>query len=152
MPDRENVISALHCRGQDLMIDLPACDKCDYQTQMINRRGCDFRRLCRDALDLVKEQDQRVLELVTEKDRLAEELHKLIQHCDNVNVDALLGRKVVDIRKDVPGLWCDDITFCQEKCEWKDCPRNSNNIRDKKIPHSYFVDTPDDCPKRLGGR
>ena len=58
MPDREKVISALHCRGQDLMIDLPACDKCDYQTQMINRMGCDFRQLCRDVLELLKEQPE----------------------------------------------------------------------------------------------
>ena len=39
------------------MIDLPVCDKCDYQTQMINRMGCDFRRLCKDALELLKEQE-----------------------------------------------------------------------------------------------
>lgn len=57
MPDRENVISGLHCRAQDLMIDLPACDGCDYQIQIVNRMGCDFRRLCRDALALLKEQE-----------------------------------------------------------------------------------------------
>ena len=57
MPDREKVISGLHCRAQDLMIDLPACDKCDYQVQIVNRMGCDFRRLCKDALTLLKEQE-----------------------------------------------------------------------------------------------
>ena len=55
--DRENVISGLHCRAQDLMIDLPACDKCDYQVQIVNRMGCDFRRLCKDAIALLKEQE-----------------------------------------------------------------------------------------------
>ena len=59
MPDREKVISGLHCRAQDLMIDLPACDKCDYQVQIVNRMGCDFRRLCKDALALLKEQEAK---------------------------------------------------------------------------------------------
>lgn len=53
MADIEKVVSALHCRAQDLMIDPPACDGCDYQIQMVNRMGCDFRRLCRDALALL---------------------------------------------------------------------------------------------------
>lgn len=52
-----------------------------------------------------------------------------------------------DIR-DIDGLWCDDITFCPEKCGWKSCPRNQQNIRDRTIPHSYSIDVPDDCPKR----
>lgn len=49
---------------------------------------------------------------------------------------------------DVPGLWCDDITFCPEKCRMTSCPRNSKNIRDKSVPHSYSVGIPDDCPKK----
>ena len=52
-----------------------------------------------------------------------------------------------DIR-DVPGLWCDDITFCQERCGWKSCPRNSENIRDRTVPHSFSVEIPQDCPKK----
>ena len=55
--NRESVISALHCKAQDLIIDLPACDKCDYQIQMVNQMGCDFRRLCKDALALLKKQE-----------------------------------------------------------------------------------------------
>lgn len=54
---------------------------------------------------------------------------------------------MIDIRKDVPGLWCDDITFCPERCGWKDCPRNQANIRDRAIPHSFSVEIPQDCPK-----
>ena len=50
--------------------------------------------------------------------------------------------------KDILGLWCDDITFCQENCDWMDCPRNKQNIRDRTIPHSYSVDIPNDCPKK----
>ena len=45
------------------------------------------------------------------------------------------------------GLWCDDISFCPKKCKRDDCPRNSVNIRDRTIPHSYFIGTPPDCPK-----
>ena len=57
--------------------------------------------------------------------------------------------KMIDIRKDVDGLWCDDITFCQKKCGWKECPRNKLNIRDKTVPHSFSVETPSDCPKNI---
>lgn len=56
---------------------------------------------------------------------------------------------MLDIRKDVPGLWCDDITFCSMKCTWTNCPRNQKNIRDKTALHSYCVDVPSDCPKKL---
>lgn len=57
MPDREAILRALHCRGQDLMIDAPACDQCEYRFQMPNRGGCDFRRLCRDAAAVMAEPD-----------------------------------------------------------------------------------------------
>ena len=50
----------------------------------------------------------------------------------------------MDIR-DIDGLWCDDITFCQEDCYRLDCPRNKRNIRDKTVPHSYSVEIPQDC-------
>lgn len=52
------------------------------------------------------------------------------------------------IAKDVPGLYCDDITFCWNRCERTDCPRNSCNIRDRSVPHSYTKETPSDCPKK----
>lgn len=46
-------------------------------------------------------------------------------------------------------MWCDDITFCQNrKCRMKSCLRNPKNIRDRTVPHSYFVETPPDCPKK----
>lgn len=48
---------------------------------------------------------------------------------------------------DVPGLYCDDITFCYNDCDLIKCPRNSKNIRDTSIPHSYSMDMPADCPK-----
>lgn len=53
---------------------------------------------------------------------------------------------MTDIR-DIVGLFCDDITFCPERCGWKSCPRNRENIRDKAVPHSYSVEVPKDCPK-----
>lgn len=31
----------------------------------------------------------------------------------------------------------------------KSCPRNSKNIRDKTIPHSFSVGRPSDCPKMI---
>ena len=63
--------------------------------------------------------------------------------------DAKSKTKEVDI-KDIDDLWCDDITFCQEECGLKSCPRNKRNIRDKTIPHSYSVEIPQDCPKKKG--
>lgn len=54
----------------------------------------------------------------------------------------------MDIRR-IDGLWCDDITFCPERCGWMSCPRNKENIRDKTIPHSFSVEIPGDCPKKL---
>lgn len=51
---------------------------------------------------------------------------------------------------EIDGLWCDDISFCQEECDWMGCPRNKKNIRDRTVAHSYFVDTPPDCPKTKG--
>ena len=54
----------------------------------------------------------------------------------------------MDIRE-LHGLWCDDISFCPiEKCRRKTCPRNQMNIRDRTIPHSFFVERPPDCPYR----
>ena len=57
MIDLEKVISGLHCKAQDLMIDLPACDQCDYQKSYADHRACDFRRLCGDAIALLKEHE-----------------------------------------------------------------------------------------------
>lgn len=50
---------------------------------------------------------------------------------------------------DIEGLYCDDITFCPGKCDMRKCPRNKCNIRDNRIPHSFFADNtpPSDCPK-----
>ena len=63
MPDIDSVKRALHCRGKDLMIDAPACDQCDYSVQMPDRGGCDFRRLCRDAAELIGNLDKQIREL-----------------------------------------------------------------------------------------
>ena len=43
----------------------------------------------------------------------------------------------------------DDITFCPLDCERTDCMRNSKNIIDRTIPHSYSVEIPEDCLKRF---
>ena len=53
--------------------------------------------------------------------------------------------KPVDMRN-ISGMWCDDITFCPRPCDYTECLRNSKNIRDRTIPHSYFVEIPKDCP------
>ena len=42
----------------------------------------------------------------------------------------------------------EDITFCPLTCDNMECMRNSANIQDHTIPHSYSVEVPDCCPKR----
>ena len=56
----------------------------------------------------------------------------------------------MDIRE-IDGLWCDDITFCPRVCGWKGCQRNKKNIRDRRVPHSFSVETPVDCQKKQEG-
>ena len=41
----------------------------------------------------------------------------------------------------------DDISFCPHECNVTGCFRNKENIVDKTVPHSYFVETPPDCMK-----
>lgn len=45
------------------------------------------------------------------------------------------------------GYISDDISFCPHNCKRSTCSRNKINIRYPQYPHSYFVDTPYDCPK-----
>ena len=47
-------------------------------------------------------------------------------------------------------MWIsDDISFCPNgRCRRRTCFRNQANIRDRSIPHSYFTEIPDDCPKK----
>ena len=69
-------------------------------------------------------------------------------HTSEVLRDVWTGGEVgmIDIRN-IDGLWCDDITFCPKRCGWLSCPRNERNIRDRRIPHSFSVGIPLDCPK-----
>ena len=64
MHDRENVIKALHCRAQGF--EIFACDECEYQIQIANRRGCDYMQICRDALSLLNEQ-QKLIDDITQR-------------------------------------------------------------------------------------
>ena len=56
----------------------------------------------------------------------------------------------LSVSADIEDDWIsDDITFCpHEDCEMKTCMRHQSNIRNKKVPHSYSVETPEDCPKK----
>lgn len=89
MTDRDKVISGLHCRSQDLIIDLPDCDKCDYQVHLVNRAGCDFRRLCKDAVELLKEQEP--VKPKTENDGAPEDIRCWWYVCGNCGRDIDIG-------------------------------------------------------------
>lgn len=40
----------------------------------------------------------------------------------------------------------EDISFCPKDCNRVKCHRNKKNIKDENIPHSFFIETPPDCP------
>ena len=71
--DREKIMSALDCRANDTDID---CRKCDYYIREDKPEYCDFRGMLRDALALLKEQDE-------EHRRLLSWLGKFCRHIDN---------------------------------------------------------------------
>ena len=54
MPDLEKVIRGLECRHDNLTCK--DCEHCPYGTKVVRRLGCDFVRLCGEALELLKEQ------------------------------------------------------------------------------------------------
>ena len=98
MIEREKVLSGLHCRGQDLVIDPPACDGCRYHVQFANRIiGCDFRQLCRDAIDLLKEQEAVVP--LTIDDAVSEIMDKHYKRMKEQEA------KIPSIMQDVEGIW-----------------------------------------------
>lgn len=57
----EKVIKGLECRSTNL--PNRDCENCRYGMTMGRRWGCDFMRLCGDALALLKAQEPRVLAL-----------------------------------------------------------------------------------------
>lgn len=66
--------------------------ECEYTIGLY----CGRDRLEMQTEELLKEQNQRIWELLTEKEQLEEDIKKLIPHCYNVDVNALLGRRVKD--------------------------------------------------------
>ena len=81
-------------------------------------------------------------------DDLDEELVNRLKRHGMIDQNFDLQKERSTRKIDMPdGLWCDDITFCTERCGWKKCPRNCQNIRDRSVPHSFSVERPADCPK-----
>ena len=54
MADSKKVIQALYCRANTIT---DKCDGCQYQKRFANRIGCDFMAVCRDALEIVADQE-----------------------------------------------------------------------------------------------
>lgn len=55
MPDKKEVLKALVCRVNDPVVD---CTGCPYNESSVYwKQRCDFHRICRDALALLKEQE-----------------------------------------------------------------------------------------------
>lgn len=65
MPDRENVIAALHCRAYD--DDLPCCQCAYYKQDEKPVARCDYRGIMDDAIALLKEHETVNLETVNPK-------------------------------------------------------------------------------------
>lgn len=72
------------------MIDPPACDGCDYQIQMANRMGCDFRQLCRDAIAIINDDDNQMHHL----QMIVEEYEKTMKHETNAFEELIIMRNM----------------------------------------------------------
>lgn len=71
MIDEKEVLKALVCRANDLVVDCTGCPYRDRECEFI----CDFQRICRDTLALLKEQEARVMD-AEEVARLTEETYQ----------------------------------------------------------------------------
>lgn len=103
MTDREKVIRGLECRSTNL--PNKDCENCHYGMTMGRRWGCDFVRLCGDALELLKAREARVMTL---DEALGAE----------VNVDQC-WIEVNDIRQ----IYLADAVVCPEHLERADIQR-----------------------------
>ena len=113
MIEKEKVLSGLHCRGQDLLIDPPACDGCKYHVLFANCIiGCDFRRLCRDAIDLLKEQGW----------------HLIREDADGY-LHGLPGDDGQYIMTDGNDIWIDDYVDGGDDGVWLDSCRDIREIK-----------------------
>ena len=54
---KAQIISALSCRAYSFLTNRTVCDHCHYRSDT----GCDFRRICDDVLELLKEQDKMII-------------------------------------------------------------------------------------------
>lgn len=70
MIDEKEVLKALVCQSNDLVVD---CAGCPYY--IADWDSCDYRRICRNAIDLLKEQEPRVMD-AEEVARLTEEIYQ----------------------------------------------------------------------------
>ena len=57
MIDEKEVLKALVCRANDLVVDCTGCPYRDRECEFI----CDFQRICRDTLALLNTQEPRVM-------------------------------------------------------------------------------------------
>ena len=58
MIDEKEVLKALVCRANDPVVNCAGCPYRDPECEFI----CDFQRICRDTLALLKEREARVLD------------------------------------------------------------------------------------------
>lgn len=42
----------------------------------------------------------------------------------------------------------EDITWCARECPRMSCKINRKHIKEKEIPHSFYVERPPTCPYR----
>jgi hypothetical protein len=58
MPDKKEVLKALVCRVNNLVVD---CTGCPYNESSVYwKQRCNFQRICRDALALLKEREEGI--------------------------------------------------------------------------------------------
>ena len=77
MADVEKVIKGLECC--QMRYECKPYEKCQYSNGL-ECGDCDINQLHYDALSLLKEQNQRIWELLTKNEQLEEDIKKQISH------------------------------------------------------------------------
>ena len=89
---RDDVIRGLECRHRNPLGE--DCENCHYGVRFARRWGCDFRKLCGDALALLKAQEPATIE--PKRIELAEETKAWLDKMDAVGALSNIAAICID--------------------------------------------------------
>lgn len=114
MPDREKVIKALECIVADTDLD---CKKCDYYIRDDVPQYCATTNVLRDALALLKEQEETINDLT-------ETIRQLNQHIKDLSEYMTPYGKVKDVKAYAELLKEQEAVVRCKDCKWYDKQNN----------------------------